>query len=68
MNGTKLESSWKRPISKFLAQATYSNTHLATLFNRLIEEGQILDWANDGSNNPHSKKMKTLMDQRITDL
>jgi len=23
-----MESSWKRPNSKFLAQATYSNTHI----------------------------------------
>jgi len=49
-----LESSWKRPNNKFLAEATYSKTHththtyLATLFNKLIEEGQIPDWLMTG--------------------
>ena len=36
-NNVKLESPWKRPNSKFLVSATYSNTQ-AALFKKLIEE------------------------------
>jgi hypothetical protein len=43
-----LESFWKKS-NKFLAQATYSNTYyLATICNKLIEEGQIPDWLTTG--------------------
>jgi hypothetical protein len=49
MNVTKLESSWKRPKSKFSSQATYSNTNIfSNLFNKLIKEGHILDWLMTG--------------------
>jgi len=49
MNDVKLESSWKRPNSKFwLKQLTAIHAYLTTLFNKLIEEGQIPDWLTTG--------------------
>ena len=48
-NKAKLESFWKRPNSKFwLKQLTATHTYLATLFNKLIEEGQIPEWLMTG--------------------
>jgi hypothetical protein len=48
-NNAKLESSWKRQNTKFLAKATYSKQkHIAAIFNKLIEEDQIQEWLTAG--------------------
>jgi hypothetical protein len=43
-----LESSWKGPNSKFLAQEIYSNMHIFNNPIQLTEEGQIPDWLMTG--------------------
>ena len=66
MNDFKLESSWKRPNSKFwLKQLTAIHTYLTTLFNKLIEEGQIPDWLTTGltvliANNENTKNYRPI--------
>ena len=45
--------NWKAPgrdqiVNFWLKQLTATHTHLATLFNKLIEEGQIMDWLMTG--------------------
>ena len=45
----KLEGPWKRPDTKFLAEATYSNTQAySRVFNKLMEENFILEWLTAG--------------------
>ena len=46
-NNAKLESSWK--IQNFwLKQLTATHRHIAAIFNKLIEEDQILEWLTAG--------------------
>ena len=48
-NNAKLESSWKRPNTKFLLkQLTATHRHIAAIFNKLIEDDQIPEWLTVG--------------------
>jgi hypothetical protein len=48
-NNAKLESSWKRPNTKFyLEQLKATHRRIAAIFNKLIKDDQISEWLTAG--------------------
>ena len=63
--------NWEAPgrdqtATFWLKELTEIEAYSATLFNKLIEESQVLDWLTTEVTN-HFRRMKTLKDQRITE-